>query len=197
MAVPVSIVMASLSVVDNPAYNHFLENVEPDGLVKGIPALMETKKQLPDGMAYAVASASPLFGKLVPGNKTEPENTYYEGGTDYLDQQLLAFYIGEGKERLFTFPSDIFESISGRPDTGSGLSHAGITLGSQPKTLEATVPKKTDRRTKREIMDPDDRVEICNTWGYPYRVTGLLEFKDGGTCTGMSYQKAEFANRAE
>ena len=205
-----SIVLALRSVIDKPSSSHLLDDLT---FITANPASLETKKRLPEGITYANAYTSSLFGKLLPSEIGQDLSIREHTGGPivhhllkardiddltkaWFDQSPLTLFSNR-TEQFFSYEFDIFKRLHKKRKKGSEISHAGTAQRDHPnglaqhkRILGSSVLPKTKRLAGRSV---DKRVEICNSWGYPYRATGFLE-TEAQLCTGMHLSKGMSTN---
>lgn len=205
-----SIVLALRSVIDKPSSSHLLDDLT---FITANPASLETKERLPEGIIYANAYTSLLFEKLVPIEMDQNLSILERPGGPEVHDMLKARDIDDLMEawidqspvtlfsnrtaRFFSYEFDIFEKLHEKRKKGSEISHAGTAprdhpggLAQHKRILGSSVLPKTKSLAGRSV---DKRVEICNSWGYPYRATGFLETA-AQLCTGKPLPKGMYTN---
>lgn len=182
---------------DNPFNNHPFDHITS---FTGTPVVLETKLVLPRAMAYARPARNPFLGKLIPGDSFEGASMTEHPGTplisydhkkiklSYLDlprefsnHQLLTLYPNQVQQQ-FGFSFNYLEDLFIYKDRKQLTSHAGILQPDAPIVLEKW--ERPVRISSRSLWKEDDRIEVCNTWGYPYGSVGRL-ILGNHFCTGM------------
>lgn len=182
---------------DNPFSDHAFDQITS---FTGTPVILETKLVLPRGMVYARPARNPFLGKLIPGDTFEgAPMTKHPGAPlisfdtkklklSYLDlprefsrHQLLTLYPNQVQQQ-FGFSFNYLEDLYTYKNKKQFISHAGILQPDAPIVLEKW--EKPAHLFSRSIWKKDDRIEVCNTWGYPYGTVGRL-IMGNRYCTGM------------